>query len=47
LYFNSLPDGFKYPEPQIMKRLDITAGQSDINDLNFTLEREGRTDSSK
>jgi hypothetical protein len=47
LYFNSLPDGFKYPEPQIMKWLDIPAGQSDINDLNFTLERAGTTEAQK
>ena len=39
LYFNSLPDGFEYPRPQIVKRLEISAGQSEIADVNFTLQR--------
>ncbi|HEV3339603.1 MAG TPA: carboxypeptidase regulatory-like domain-containing protein [Pirellulales bacterium] len=37
LYFNSLPSGFVYPEPQIVIRLDITGGQDAIKGLDFTL----------
>jgi thiol-disulfide isomerase/thioredoxin len=37
LYFNSLPDGFVYPDPQIIARLDITAGQNPIEGLDFTI----------
>lgn len=40
LYFNALPDGFAYPEPRIMKTLDITTGQADIEKLDFTLQRQ-------
>ncbi len=40
LYFNSLPDGFNYPDPQIVKRLDLKPGQADIENLNFTLPRK-------
>ena len=39
LYFNGLPDGFAYPKPQIVKQLDITPGQADIVNLDFTLQR--------
>jgi hypothetical protein len=45
LYFNGLPDGLAYPDPQIVKSLDIKTGQADIQDLDFTLQRrpvEGR-----
>jgi hypothetical protein len=40
LYFNALPDGFKYPRPQIIKRLDIQPDQTTIENLDFTLERQ-------
>jgi hypothetical protein len=40
LYFNALPDGFKYPDPQIIKQLDLEPMQAEIRDLNFTLERK-------
>jgi outer membrane protein assembly factor BamB/beta-lactamase regulating signal transducer with metallopeptidase domain len=40
LYFNALPQGFAYPDPQIVKHLDIKTGQAEIHDLNFTLKRE-------
>ena len=40
LYFNSLPDGFAYPRPQIVKRLDVQPGQAAIENLNFTLQRK-------
>jgi len=40
LYFNSLPDGFAYPRPPIVKTLDITAGQADLEGVDFTLERQ-------
>jgi hypothetical protein len=40
LYFNALPQGFAYPNPQIVKHLEIKTGQADVRDLNFTLERE-------
>ena len=43
-YFNALPEGFKYPRPQIVKRLDIQAGQAAIEDLDFTLERKTDAD---
>jgi hypothetical protein len=39
LYFNALPEGFAYPDPQIVKRLDMKRGQADIHGLNFTLQR--------
>jgi thiol-disulfide isomerase/thioredoxin len=39
LYFNSLPSGFVYPDPNIIKRLDITAGQGTVKDLDFTVYR--------
>lgn len=39
LYFNALPDGFVYPNPQIIKRLDITVGQDAVDELNFTIYR--------
>jgi beta-lactamase regulating signal transducer with metallopeptidase domain len=40
LYFNSLPDGFVYPDPQIVKDLDIQPGQADIGNLDFVLQRK-------
>jgi outer membrane protein assembly factor BamB/beta-lactamase regulating signal transducer with metallopeptidase domain len=40
LYFNALPQGFAYPDPQIVKHLDVKTGQAEIHDLNFTLKRE-------
>jgi hypothetical protein len=40
LYFNGLPDGFAYPKPQMVKDLEIKPGQADIQNLNFTLERQ-------
>jgi beta-lactamase regulating signal transducer with metallopeptidase domain len=40
LYFNALPDGFEYPDPQIIKRVKISAEQPAIKDLNFTLKRQ-------
>lgn len=39
LYFNSLPSGFVYPDPQIIKRLDLLPGQESIEDLDFTIYR--------
>ena len=39
LYFEFVPDGFKYPRPQIIKRLEIEPGQAAIKDLDFILER--------
>jgi hypothetical protein len=39
LYFSSLPDGFVYPVPQVVRRLEIQSGQPSIDDLEFTLER--------
>ena len=40
LYFDSLPEGFAYPNPQIVANLDVASGQDDIKDLDFTLERQ-------
>jgi hypothetical protein len=42
LYFNSLPDGFAYPRPQIVKQLDIEPGQPSIKNLDFTLQRQAK-----
>jgi len=39
-YFNGLPDGFEYPDPQIVKQLNIEPMQAEIRDLNFTLQRK-------
>jgi hypothetical protein len=39
LYFNSLPNGFVYPEPQIVKRLEIESGQGAIENLDFSVIR--------
>jgi hypothetical protein len=40
LYFSGLPDGFAYPDPQIVKRLEIKSGQTDIQNLDFTIQRQ-------
>ncbi|APW60336.1 Regulatory protein BlaR1 [Paludisphaera borealis] len=40
LYFNSLPDGFAYPTPQIVKRLQIKPAEDDVQHLDFTLQRK-------
>jgi Carboxypeptidase regulatory-like domain len=40
LYFDSLPDGFAYPQPLVVKELDIKPGQADLANLDFTLRRE-------
>ena len=42
LYFNSLPDGFAYSRPQVVKRLDINSAQPEIKNLDFTLQRKNR-----
>jgi beta-lactamase regulating signal transducer with metallopeptidase domain len=39
LYFDSLPEGFTYPDPQLVKLLDIKPGQADIQNLDFILAR--------
>ena len=45
LYFSGLPDGLAYPNPQVVKELNIEPGQSDIQNLDFTLQRKsGRGD---
>jgi hypothetical protein len=41
IYFNSLPDGFEYPRPQIVKELNIEPGQAAIENLDFVLSRKG------
>ena len=38
LYFSGLPDGFAYPRPPTVKRLDIKPGQADIENLDFVLQ---------
>ena len=40
LYFSGLPDEFAYPKPQVIKQLDIKSGQTDIENLDFTLRRQ-------
>ncbi len=42
LYFNSLPEGFAYPKPQVIKLLDIQPGQTNIENLDFTLQRQAK-----
>lgn len=39
LYFDSLLDGFAYPHPQVVKELDIKAGQADIQNMDLTIQR--------
>ncbi len=41
-YFNSLPDGFEYPKPQIAKRLQIKSAGGDIKNFDFTIERRSK-----
>jgi beta-lactamase regulating signal transducer with metallopeptidase domain len=41
-YFNSLPDGFEYPNPQIAKRLQIKPAEGDIKNFDFTIERRAK-----
>ena len=42
LYFNSLPDGFEYPKPQIAKRLQIKRVEGEIKNIDFMLERKAK-----
>lgn len=44
LYFNSLPDGFVYPNPQIAKRLEVKPRQANIENLNLTLRKQQRNE---
>jgi hypothetical protein len=44
LYFNSLPNGFAYPDPQVVKELDLKTGQDPIEGLDFTLLRKANDD---
>jgi hypothetical protein len=39
LYFDSLPEGFVYPDLQLVQTLEIHAEQADIEDLDFRLQR--------
>jgi beta-lactamase regulating signal transducer with metallopeptidase domain len=41
-YFNSLPDGFEYPKPQIARRLQIKPAEGDVKNLDFTIERRAK-----
>ena len=43
LYFNSLPEGFVYPDPQVFKKLDVKAGQAAVDVGDVTLKRKGQT----
>jgi hypothetical protein len=40
LYFSGLPDGFAYPNPPIVKEIDIKSGKPDIENLDFTIRRQ-------
>lgn len=40
LYFNAIPRGFEYPDPQIVKELEIEAGQQVIENLDLVLLRK-------
>ncbi len=42
LYFNSLPSGFNYPDPQVIKHLAVGPGQQDLENLNFVLDRKSK-----
>jgi hypothetical protein len=42
LYFNSVPEGFVYPNPQIVKELVINPGQAEVKDLDFVLQRANK-----
>ena len=42
-YFNSLPDGFAYPVPQIFKKLDIKPGQEAVDLGDIVLKKAGET----
>jgi hypothetical protein len=44
LYFDALPEGFAYPQPQIVKHLDIQPGQADVQNLDFTIQRQSPMD---
>ena len=44
LYFNSLPSGFEYPRPQVIKRLEIQVNQEQVEALNFVLQRTPEPD---
>jgi hypothetical protein len=47
LYFSGgLPDDIPYPRPQIVKRLEIQAGQGPIENLEITLQRQPKADES-
>jgi hypothetical protein len=39
LYFMIVPEGFAYPNPQIVKELVINPGQAEIKNLDFVLQR--------
>ncbi len=39
LYFNGLPAGFEYPDPQIVKEFEVKKGQADIESVEIVLER--------
>ena len=41
-YFNGLPDGYAYPDPQIIKHLKIQTGQGAIRGVDFTIPRRSR-----
>lgn len=41
LYFNSLPKGFEYPNPQAFKTFDAEPDEAEINGLDVTLQRKG------
>jgi hypothetical protein len=40
IYFNALPEGIAYPDPQIVKRLEVESGQAPLTEVNFSLERD-------
>lgn len=40
IYFNSLPDGFEYPDPQVIKTLDLDGTELEVKNEDFVLEDE-------
>jgi hypothetical protein len=40
LYFNAVPDGFDYPNPQIIAQLDLLPKEKSVENLDFTLPRK-------
>lgn len=47
LYFSGLPDRFVYPDPQIVRQLDLVKGQADLVDVDITLQQKPDAESTE